>query len=363
MSDSSGAQFEAYIAELLAHDGLVLGPVRFARDRGDVEERGLDGVLRARVEGAPPERRFAFECKAEWTRKSRSEAIARLRRRSEQLQPLLIAPFWSERDLEELRKEGVSAVDISGNGLLVDRPSLFVLRTGAKKRGKLVPATPRLSIYSSENAVTLVPRIFFSQRVFPTTTAVLEACQWMSMPLAERAPPLTLPTVSKALKTLDEDLVTDRRGRERRLRDPTRLLEYLQRGFRLPAGSPMTFKTRVSEPDIWTRLRQLRPDVRFVVTGRGSAGRYTGLAGPERVQLYVSDVKRVQEALEARPTQAFPNLELTETHEEAPFFDAREEDGVAWSSPVQCYLELSRPESDPRERDVADRLRTGGRFA
>jgi hypothetical protein len=176
------------------------------------------------------------------------------------------------------------------------------------------------------------------------------------MPRGNDSLPLTLPTVSKALRELDEDLITERHGRERRLRDPARLLESLQRSFRLPLATPTSYKSGVSTDEIWTRLTKLSPSLRFVVTGRGSATSHAGLAGPARIQLYVTDLALAREALDAKPTQAFPNLELTETRDEAPYFDARVEHGVPWSSPLQCYLELTRIGGDPRERDVAEKL-------
>ncbi len=334
---------------------LKLGPFTFTLEE---ETHGPgDGVLSATLEHHKFERRFVFESKVSWTRQSRIDAIARLRSEcGRKLLPMLIAPHLSERVLYDLLEENISAIDLCGNGLLIDLPKLFVLRTGAKKPKPLIQPT-RISIYDSSNVTTLVPRVFLAQPTFPTTTAVLDACHARIMQLGDDTLPLTLSTVSKALRELDGELVTDRRGRERLLRDPERLLELLKRGFRLPSGSPLTFKTRLKSDEIWARLSAHRPTLRFVTTGRGSAPHYTGLASPSRLQLYVSDPQAIALILEAKPTQAFPNLELTQTADEASYFDARERDGVLWSSPLQCYLELARPGADPRERDVAEALR------
>lgn len=345
----AGPSFDAELINMI-RSGLELGPFRFAVDG--------DGYLRAELPGFKFERRFVFACRLDWTRRSRAEAVKRLREEhGPKLLPLLVAPYLSERVLDELVAEKISAVDLSGNGLLIDLPRLFVLRTGAKKRKPLVRPV-RLAVYDSSNIATLVPRVFLSQSRFSTTTAVLEACHARMMPLGDAPLPLTLPTVSKALRVLDDDLVTDRRGRERRLRDRERLLELLHRGARLPSGAVATFKTPLESDELWARLHSLRPSVRVVTTGRGSARHHANLAGPARVQLYASDVQAVAQALEAVPTQAFPNLELAQVDEDAPYFDAREHDGVVWSSPLQCYLELARVGADPRERDVAEGLRT-----
>jgi hypothetical protein len=343
------SQIETRLRELVAKGALSLGPVTFALEQGPAGE-----LLRVKLEGNRNERRFAFHCKANWTLKSLAEAAQQLREKhGPKVLPLLVTPYLSERALAKLAEQKISALDLCGNGLLVAPPNLLILRSGAKDTTR----SASLPIYDASNVSTLVPRVLFSEHAFPTATAMLEACHARMMPLEHKPLPLTLPTVSKALRELDDELITGRRGRKRYLRDPVRLLEHLQRSFRLPPAQPVQFKTTLSVQETWARLHDLRPRSRFVVTGRGSAVNYVGLAGPERLQLYVSDLVNVQQALEAKSTRAFPNLELTQTDDEAPYFDAREQVGVLWSSPLQCYLELTRIGSDPREQDVAERLR------
>ena len=99
-------------------------------------------------------------------------------------------------------------------------------------------------------------------------------------------------------------------------------------------------------------LRRMSGDLTEVAaTLRTTAGD----TGPERLQLYVSDLPRAREALHSRETVAFPNVELLETTDEVVYFDAREDSAALWASPLQTYLELSR--ASPRERDVAGDLR------
>jgi hypothetical protein len=340
-------------AELLEHitsNDYSLGPVTFAREHE---------VLIARLEQSKLQPRFVFEYQHNWTRKSRMEAVERLRRaHGRKLIPLLLTPYLSEQILDELVEERISAIDGCGNGLLIAPPGLFILTGGKKPKQHRKRSPPaRLAIYESSNVATLVPRVFLSYPSFPTTTAVLDACHARIMALADTPTPLTLSTVSKALRQLDEELVTESRGRERRLRDPERLLQHLERGFRLPSASPVLLKTRLSADELWPRLHEQRPNLEFVMTGRASATHYTSLAGPERLQLYVSDSSLAQQALQAKASSAFPNLELIETADEAPYFDSYDDSGVILSSRLQCYLELARVGADPREREMAERLR------
>ncbi|HLT40910.1 MAG TPA: hypothetical protein VK034_31750 [Enhygromyxa sp.] len=348
------ANEESELLERITDDEFSFGPVTFER------KPGAEHVLLGRLDRANL-KPLVFEYQPSWTRKSRKEAVERLRRAyGRKFIPLLLSPYLSPKSLDELIEERISGIDGCGNGLLVDPPGIFILRTGAKRPKQYRrPSSPvRLSVYESSNVATLVPRVFFSQPTFPTTTATLNACHARMMALGDGPTPLTLPTVSKALRQLDEDLVTDRRGRERYLRDPSRLLQYLERGFQIPSAPPVLLKSKLSPKQIWARLRAQRPKLRFVMTGGGSASCYTGLAGPGRLQLCVSDSSLAQRVLEATPTRAFPNVELIQTSEEAPYFDSREDGGIVWSSPLQCYLELTRVGADPRERDVAEQLRS-----
>lgn len=338
----------------LAEGELALGPVRLALERVSVRPQG-DGVLLARWPGHPLERRFVFDCKAEWTRRTVERALDAFRKAPRPHPPLLIFPYLSGEALEDFQALGVSAIDLCGNGLLIDPPHLFILRTGASRSFKA--STRDYSVYLGRNVASLVSRIFLIQDQFPTAKAVLEACRARLSRLEGQAELLAPSTVSKALAQLERDLIIDRKGKQCILRDPARLLDELARSFRFPsAAEPFLGKTPLPAAEVWSRLEALRPRVRAVATGRASASRYTGLAGPERLQLYVSDARVVRDALEARPTRAFPNLELLETAEETAYFDTRLEDGVPWSSPVQAYVELAH--GTARELDAAQTLRS-----
>jgi hypothetical protein len=267
---------------------------------------------------------------------------------------MVIFPHLSEERLVELQDMRLSGLDLSGNGILFDPPRLFAFRTGFKARFK--PPPEFAAAYRSRHISSLVARVLLIEPYFPTVQSVLDACRGRMMPLAGRPLSLSLPTVSKALAQMSVDLVITRAGPETQLRDPERLLVLLERSFQLPAHvQPLLGKTPLATETVWARLRELRPRVRSVITGRRSAGRYTGLAGPERLRLYVSDGVAVSQALELKPTTSFPNIELLETPEEAPYFDAREHDGVSWASPLQTYLELQC--GDAREQDVAQKVR------
>lgn len=336
----------------LVEEGLHFAPFSL-NVRLDPQASPSDGYIR--VQGHGLDVTFAFRVEIRWTQLALRQAAERAGPRTERTRelPLLVLPHLSENHLRDLGEAGVSGLDFSGNGLLFDPPRLFALRSGAKPR--LKPSTSTSFIYHSRNVSSLVPRVFLFEPFFTSVQDVLEACRTRMM-TTDIKPALSLPTVSKALARLEEDLIVQRRSAITELLDPERLLVELERSFEMPAhGEPFLGKTTLDSAAIWSQLKTLRPHVRAVATGRASAGQYTGLSGPERLQLYVSDIATVREALAIKPTRAFPNIELIETLEEGAYFDAREGANELWASPLQTYLELSR--GGGREIDVSQQLR------
>lgn len=337
----------------LAEEGLHFPPFTLSVQLSS-QTSPSDGLIRVQGYGLDVE--FNFSVETRWTQSALRQVAQRVGAQKEGTRglPLLVLPHLSDNHLQDLREAGVSGLDFSGNGVLFDPPRLFALRSGAKPRLKLSPSTS--FIYFSRNLSSLVPRVFLFEPYFTSVQDVLEACRARMVVTDDTKPALSLPTVSKALARLEEDLIVRRRGAITELLDPERLLAELERAFAIPAhGEPFLGKTALDSAAIWAQLKVLRPHVRAVATGRASAGQYTGLSGPERLQLYVSDAARVRETLMAKSTRAFPNIELIETLEEGAYFDARERADALWASPLQAYLELSR--GSAREVDVSHELR------
>jgi hypothetical protein len=93
----------------------------------------------------------------------------------------------------------------------------------------------------------------------------------------------------------------------------------------------------------------------LVATGLSSIGRYATMQREDILSLYCPDAKRVQSLLEGREADRFPNVELMETDEQPLYFDARQQAGFYWASPVQTYLELMR--GDKRDRETAEQVK------
>lgn len=304
-----------------------------------------DFVLAARWEGK--EHSFIVESKGSSTPKVLEAAIQQARRHAHvagpPYLPMVVVPYLSEGALDRLAEEGVSGIDLSGNGLVVVPGEWFVRSTGAKNRFR--SGAPIKNVY--RGASSLVARVFFARPVFSSVQEVLDE-------IRRRGGRVTLSTVSKALKGLEEDLVVGR-GKTIRLLQPGRMLDLLLDNYRDPQTSS---RRRIKVRDRQNALRRFAQNARE--SGVGVAGdlpsRYVVMpASDDVMRIYTSPIEEVTRGVELEDASRFPNLELVETEDQTVYFDASEEEGFFWISPLQTYLMLAT--GGKREREVATQLR------
>src|SRR6185312_12881662 len=96
---------------------------------------------------------------------------------------------------------------------------------------------------------------------------------------------LTKGTVSKVVKTLEEEQIIARMPGGLKLIDADELLEKLRTNYREPIGSRLTGKTILDVDSLWQRLTQ--QSIRAVTTGDASAAHYRVLSGDNKLKLYV----------------------------------------------------------------------------
>ena len=303
-----------------------------------------DFLLTAEWEGK--ERCFIVEYKRSSTPKALEAAIQQSRRYAEaagSYLPMVIVPYLGPSALDRLTEEGVSGIDLSGNGLVIVPGEWFVRSTGAKN---LFPSSaPIKNVY--RGASSLVARVFFA---CPTFSSVHE----ISDEILRRGGKTSLSTVSKALKGLEEDLVVGR-GATIHLLQPSRLLDLLLENHR-DSKVRLTHRIRVS--DRTRGLRQFAQNAQE--SGAFVAGdlpsRYVVMpTSDDVVRVYTSSIKQITRDVEYEETSRFPNVELIETEDQTVYFDPSESEGFLWISPLQTYLMLAT--GGKREREVAAQLR------
>jgi hypothetical protein len=328
---------------------------RFLKDQSDTGTNFIDALIEA--SWGKSRVKFAVECKSLSTPKAFQEGLNMLKLSPlpKEYQPLLLVPFLNNQQLQVLEREGISGLDLCGNGIVM-APGIFsVFRSGEKNC--FPSSAPIKNIYRKNSS--MVGRVFFVRPCFGSVNEVwaevnrrnVLASQWNKEPMG-------LSTVSKSLKGLEDDLIIERKDNICLLQ-ADKLLEKLSENY-----TPPKIKKRilVKIPKNGEGAREILKKrsellgLPLVAAGTSSVGQYTVMQRGEVLSVYCPNVERLLDKLPANPSDRFPDLELIETEDETVYFDAREKDGFWWASPVQVYLELSI--GDKRDRETTEQIKS-----
>jgi hypothetical protein len=169
---------------------------------------------------------------------------------------------------------------------------------------------------------------------------------------------MSLSTVSKSLKALEEDLIVERRG-VIRLLQPDKLLEKLSENY-VPPKIRERVRLKVSEENVTIRELLLKQSqelgLPLVAAGTSSVAQFAVMQRGDLLSVYCPSLEMLLKRLSGSLSDRFPNLELVETEDETIYFDARQEGDFWWASPVQVYLELMA--GDKRDRETANQVKS-----
>ena len=254
---------------------------------------------------------------------------------------LLIVPYLSPTIIELLNRERVSGIDLNGN-YLIQVPDLVAMRLDRKNR--FPESQPIKNIFAGGSS--LVGRLFLAaNRRFTSVNEVFSG-------IKQLGGSLSLSAVSKVLKGLEEELIIEKGPAGIILLQPAKLLQKLGENYRTPRV-PEPLKLKVPGVNSPAGLKALDglAGTGWVFSGESSARRYAVMADDAVLKIYLTDYSPLLKYQDDR----FYNVLALKTDDLFAYFDAREEDGLRWASPVQCWLELSR--LDKREREIADTVR------
>lgn len=264
--------------------------------------------------------------------------------------PIVITPWLSEEQILRLEAEGVSGIDLCGNGVVVVPGKLLIVKSG--KPNSFKDSREVKKVY--EGTSSLVARVFLAKESYQSVTEIVEE-------IRSRCGGITQPTVSKALKQLEADLIIWREKGLIKLIQAEKLLDRLVANSKKPAELVQAAgKLQCSQSDVSTAIAIAgrKCGCKTVVTGACSVNQYAAMAREPLVEMYCDiDPHRLVSSLgmQVDGTSRFPNFRLIRTDDPAAFFDARTDGEVMYSSPAQCYLELMQ--GDKREQETAAQVR------
>lgn len=308
-----------------------LPAARSVREGGVAAQSQVDGIVTLLWNGSG--QRFAVEYKNPGTPKQIESAIVQLRRyagASSDLRPLIVAPYLKPDLLDRLVREEICAVDLCGNMAITLRDRWLVIRSGASNQ---FPASaPIKNVYRGKSG--LVCRALLLKGEYASASA-------MASELGEAAG-VTLPTVSKVLSSLEEELLIVRANGGIRLIQAPRLLDNLVANYRPPATRRVV-RGKLSNPEVLReRLREwTAPQVPAYAID--DPERYTVYPSATPVQrIYTTSLDALTEGTPVDESARFPDVEIIETDDPSVYFGRVSDGGKLWTSPLQVYLELAK---------------------
>ena len=297
---------------------------------------------------------FAVECKASSTPRMLRDAAARAKAyaQRENLEPMIVVPFLGRERLDELEREGVSGVDLCGNGIVVAPGNFAVSRTGAPNRFR--NSAPIKNIYQKNSSI--VGRVFLAQPRYAAVREIQREIKRRNLPIW---PPISLATVSKALKGLEGDLIVSRDNAGISLVQPDKLLEKLAANFVWKKGRASVRAKLTAEGDQLLKVLAKTANalnLPLVATGVASVSQYAVMQRGPVLAVYCTEPEALLERAGGTVTDRFPNIEIFEADEPFFYFDARTERDFRRASPLQVYLELMA--GDKRDSETAEQVRT-----
>jgi len=273
------------------------------------------------------------------------------------LVPVIVAPYIGKRQAKILSDEGISWIDLSGNMSIKIPNQLYIERTG--KRNRFPDTAPIKKVFQGTSslvsrALLLKPKGFLS---------LYEVVNFIN----SRNASITKATVSKVLKSLEEELLIDKTRTRISVIDTQKLLKRLAEGYTGYTKIRETKSYRFS-PIGQRRGASARLNVdqtNYLVCGFYAA-QIKGLATTDEITVFVKDIVQARREFRSDiiPDAEFGNLKFIETKDSAIWFNSTEVEltiasGLQVSMPVvddiELYLEMVG--ATPRGPEIAEQLK------
>jgi hypothetical protein len=348
---------EKEIIELLRRGKVSLPPLAFKMVELPEKEgkQTTDALLETSWQGKKAT--FAVKCKSLSTPKMFQNGLSQIKSMMlpKKYQPLLCLPFLNEQQLQELERERISGIDLCGNGVILVPGVFNVFRSGAKNR---FPSSASIKNIYRKNT-SMIGRLFLVVPAFKSVKEIHNEINQRNL-LVKRwdKKPISLSTVSKSLKVLEDDLIIDRKENIR-LIQADKLLEKLAGNYSPPKiTEKVSLKVKVNSQSIRSLLSQKSQELKIpmIASGISSITQFATMQQTDLLSIYCPRVDILIDQLAGSQSDRFPNLEIIETDDETIYFDAQQKDRFRWASPIQVYLELMA--GDKRDRETAEQVKS-----
>jgi hypothetical protein len=263
---------------------------------------------------------------------------------------MVVLPYLDDEKLLAIEESGLTGLDLCGNATITVADAWLLRFTGRPNRFKI--EQPLQNPYQGKAA--LVGRMLLHQAAFETLEQLHAA-------IARHGGSLSLSLASRALKQMQADVIVGSEGRYRiYLLQPAALLDRLKQSWQQQKPAKLLWRGRVAAPTLAFLpklfVNAAHANMPTVMTGIGSASRFTSLSMEDTAYLYSEAAEPLLTGLEAKSGGRFTNLEIYKAPSESVFFDTETDKyGIRWASALQIVLEMQN--GDARLQDSSAPLR------
>ena len=268
--------------------------------------------------------------------------------------PLLVAPYMGNKQAKILADNGISWLDLSGNMSIRVSNRIYIERTG--KPNCFPDTAPIKKIFQGTSS--LVSRaLLLKPEGFSTLYEIVDF-------INNRNAKVTLSTVSKVLKSLEEELLINRSKSLISVADSEKLLERLAEGYKNSTErkrrNTYGFVIQGIERLSYSNPSAIRSACKDYLACGFYAAQIKGLAATDKITIFVKDIeqfrrKAEEELVSITADEEFGNAIITETSDPGVWFnpDWRGLDPVV--NDVELYLEMMV--DTPRGPKIAEQLK------
>ncbi|MFH1716970.1 MAG: hypothetical protein ABIF19_06440 [Planctomycetota bacterium] len=347
---------EKQVVRFLKSAGDQYAPltIRSLKEQVSLQGYQVDAVIEFSIENGP-----SFEALAEIAPVATPQNILKKARqladylgkvKKPSMVPLVIAPYIGAKRAEILADRGISWIDLSGNMSVRVSNRVYIERTG--KPNRFPDTAPIKKIFQGTSSLV--------GRALLLKPEGFESLEKMVDFINQRNANITLSTVSKVLKKLEDELLINRSKSLITVADPEKLLEKLAEGYKTSTERNRRNTYRFAIGDIQRLSPGVSGDCRDYLACGFYAAQIKGLAVTDKITIFVKDleqfISKAEEKLVSITADAeFGNLIITEADDPGVWFNPewRTIDSVV--DDIELYLEMML--DTPRGPKIAEQLK------
>ena len=268
------------------------------------------------------------------------------------LLPMIIAPYINAKQSAVLFKEGVSWIDLSGNMLLNIPPEIYIQRTG--EPNKFPDTVPIKKVFEGTSSL-VIRALLLKPEGFSSSNEIVEF-------INERNGKITPATVSKVLKSLEDELLISRSRTNSNIfvKQPQQLLENLADGYADYSKRKKNSSYKYDVDNINELFKAFYEEsVDYAYCGFYAA-QIKGYGVTEQVTIFVKSMQDLKKALKntpdiARADEEYGQVTFIETKNPCVWFNNQGESYEKVIDDLELYLEMNIDR--PRGPKIAEQLK------